>query len=96
MDELFESLTLKQTGKMQRFPIILYSKKYWGGLFEWMKEQMVEHGFIDAQELELFSMTDDPEEVVQRVCRYCQAQKEPYSSYLEHDEFNDKPELTAK
>lgn len=96
MDELFESLTLKQTGKMQRFPIILYSKKYWGGLYEWMRDRMVDSGFIDSEELELFSMTDDPEDVVDRVCRYCQAQKKPYFSYLEHDEFNEKPEQRGR
>jgi len=90
MDELFESLTLKQTGKMQRFPIILYDKKYWGGLYDWMREQMIDHGFIDPEELELFSITDDPEEVVDRVCRYCQAQKKPYVSYVESDEFNER------
>jgi uncharacterized protein (TIGR00730 family) len=90
MDELFESLTLKQTGKMQRFPIILYDKKYWGGLYDWMRGQMIDHGFIDPEELELFSITDDPEEVVDRVCRYCQAQKKPYVSYVESDEFNER------
>lgn len=90
MDELFESLTLKQTGKMQKFPIILFDSSYWKGLHEWLRDKMVEGGYLNEDELELMSMTDDPEEVVSRVHRYCEAQrarKEPYVSYIESEEF---------
>lgn len=90
MDELFESLTLKQTGKMRKFPIILFDQSYWGGLYAWLQDRMVADGYLDEDELELFSMTDDPDEVVSRVHTYWQAQKihdESYISYVESDEF---------
>ena len=92
LDELFESLTLKQTGKMQKFPIILFDQSYWGGLYGWMRDRMVADGYLDEDELELFSMTDDPDEVVDRVHKYCQAQKaheEPYVSYVESEELSE-------
>jgi len=89
MDELFESLTLKQTGKMQKFPIILFDTRYWAGLYDWMKDFMVAEGCLDEDELDLLSMTDDPEEVVSRVVKYCRAQKEPYDTYIEPEEFTE-------
>lgn len=90
MDELFESLTLKQTGKMQKFPIILFDQSYWGDLYNWLLDKMVADGYLEEDELDLFSMTDDPDEVVARVHTYCQTQKareEPYVSYVESEEF---------
>lgn len=89
MDELFESLTLKQTGKVQKFPIILYDKKYWDGLYNWLRDTMVERGCLDLEELELLSMTDEPEEVVSRVHSYCRAQEEPYQTYIEPEDFTE-------
>lgn len=92
MDELFESLTLKQTGKMQKFPIILFDRSYWGDMYSWMRDKMVGEGFLEEDELDLFSMTDEPGEVVDRVHRYCQAQRaheEPYVSYVESEEFSE-------
>ncbi|MDF1535871.1 MAG: TIGR00730 family Rossman fold protein [bacterium] len=92
MDELFESLTLKQTGKMQKFPIILFDKAYWASLYGWLRDQMVSAGYLDEEDLNLFSMTDDPEDVVERVHIYCQTQKsheEPYVSYVESEEFTE-------
>jgi uncharacterized protein (TIGR00730 family) len=92
MDELFESLTLKQTGKMQKFPIILFDRSYWGGLYAWLRDKMVGDGYLEEDELELFSITDDPSEVVGKVHSYCQAQKareEPYVSYVESEEFSE-------
>ncbi|UCG39228.1 MAG: TIGR00730 family Rossman fold protein [bacterium] len=90
MDELFESLTLKQTGKMQKFPIILFDESYWKGLYGWLTEKMVGSGYIEEEELGLFSMTSDTEEVVSRVHQFCEAQRareEPYVSYVESEEF---------
>ncbi len=64
-DELFEAITLIQTKKIARFPIILLDKAYWTKLFEWVKEVMLdkEHN-ISAQDLELFNIVDTPEEAV--------------------------------
>jgi uncharacterized protein (TIGR00730 family) len=62
LDELFESLTLAQTGKIEHFPIVLFGKSYWRGLISWMKKVVLASGAIAASDLELLSFTDDPEE----------------------------------
>jgi uncharacterized protein (TIGR00730 family) len=67
MDELFESLTLVQTDKIEHFPIILYGSQYWSGLVEWMRVRMVETGTIDPNDLNLFQIVDSPTEAAQIV-----------------------------
>ena len=62
LDELFESLTLIQTGKIRHFPVVLVGKEYWAGLLDWTRAQAVEHGAIDATDLELITVTDDMKE----------------------------------
>jgi len=64
MDELFEALTLIQTGKVKNFPVILFGKEYWHGLVEWMRERVVGEGKISATDLDLFHVTDHPAEAV--------------------------------
>lgn len=64
MDELFESLTLIQTKKIAKFPIILVGTDYWGGLVDWIKETLIKGGYISADDINLFSLVDTPEEVV--------------------------------
>jgi uncharacterized protein (TIGR00730 family) len=59
MDELFESLTLVQTKKVTRFPVVLMGTWYWGGLIDWMRETMVAEGKIGPEDLGLFCLTDD-------------------------------------
>jgi uncharacterized protein (TIGR00730 family) len=63
MDELFEALTLTQTGKITEFPVILVGSDYWSGLVDWLRERMVAEGNISSGDLELFSVVDDPTEV---------------------------------
>ena len=63
MDELFESLTLIQTGKVQNFPILLFDSNYWKGLLDWLKETMLSQGKIAGADLDLLMLTDSPEEV---------------------------------
>ena len=63
MDELFESLTLIQTGKIHNFPVILYDSSYWGGLLDWMRNTMLERGNISAPDLDLMVMADSPQVV---------------------------------
>jgi len=63
MDELFESLTLIQTGKVQNFPIILFGSKYWSGLLDWLKHTMLAQGKISDADLDLLMVSDSPEEV---------------------------------
>ncbi len=64
LDETFETLTLIQTGKIRPFPVILVGSEYWQGLVKWMKETLVGNNFISANDLGLFSITDEPEQVL--------------------------------
>jgi uncharacterized protein (TIGR00730 family) len=63
MDELWEALTLIQTGKITEFPVVLVGTDYWSGLVDWVRERMLEEGNISAGDLDLFTLTDDPAEV---------------------------------
>ncbi|HMW33527.1 MAG TPA: TIGR00730 family Rossman fold protein [bacterium] len=64
MDELFEMLTLIQTGKVDPFPIVLIGKTYWSGLLDWMKASMLKERYINPEDLELFHVTDSAKEAV--------------------------------
>ncbi|MGH9258568.1 MAG: TIGR00730 family Rossman fold protein [Acidimicrobiales bacterium] len=67
MDELFEALTLIQTGKVKNFPVVLMGREYWSGLADWLRERVAGEGKIATADLELFHLTDEPEEAVRRV-----------------------------
>jgi uncharacterized protein (TIGR00730 family) len=75
-DELFEAITLIQTRKIGKFPIILVGRKYWSGLIEWIKEQMIaeEHN-IREEELNFFTLVDTSDEAVEAIVSF-------YSRYL--------------
>jgi hypothetical protein len=62
LDELFEALTLIQTGKIQRFPVILFGSAYWSGLVDWMRDRLRQEGKIDPDDLNLLAVTDSTEE----------------------------------
>jgi uncharacterized protein (TIGR00730 family) len=62
MDELFESLTLIQTGKVRHFPVVLMGTDYWGGLVDWIRDRMIEEGKIAPEDLDIIYLTDDPHE----------------------------------
>ncbi len=62
MDELFETLTLSQTHKIEQYPIVLFGKSYWSGLIDWMRDTMLAESCISADDLEIFHLTDSPEE----------------------------------
>ncbi|MFB7906241.1 TIGR00730 family Rossman fold protein [Kitasatospora sp. NPDC056076] len=64
LDELFEALTLVQTKKVTRFPVILFGSAYWGGLYEWLKNTLVAQGKAAPRDLELFHITDEIDEVL--------------------------------
>ena len=66
-DELFESLTLIQTGKVVHFPLVLFDSEYWAPLVEWTGTRALRDGMIAPDDLELFSVTDDPEEALELV-----------------------------
>lgn len=65
LDELFESITLIQTHKIGKFPIVLVGKTYWNGLVEWIKETMVTAGTISPEDMNLIQLVDTAEEVVE-------------------------------
>ncbi|MCW2932993.1 MAG: hypothetical protein JWM19_3955 [Actinomycetia bacterium] len=64
LDELFESITLVATGKITKFPVVLVGSSYWSGLLTWLRERVQAEGNIHAQELDLITVADDPEQVV--------------------------------
>jgi uncharacterized protein (TIGR00730 family) len=67
LDELFEALTLIQTGKVKDFPVILFGKEYWSGLLDWLTKTVAAERKVDAKDLKLFRVTDDPEEATRLV-----------------------------
>jgi uncharacterized protein (TIGR00730 family) len=67
LDELAEILTLVQTGKSRRIPIILVGEKFWRGLIDWWSEVLVAEGTISEEDLKLFEVIDDPQQVVEAI-----------------------------
>ncbi len=67
LDELFESLTLIQTGKISNFPLVLFGSEYWGGLLTWLRETVANSRNISPVDMDLIKLTDDPKEVVDHV-----------------------------
>lgn len=70
LDELFEAVTLIQTHKAVRFPIVMVSKEYWGGLYTWIRQTMLEEHNISESDLEIFSIVDTAEEAVNTIESY--------------------------
>lgn len=67
LDELFEALTLIQTGKVSHFPVILFGSTYWGGMVEWLRSTVAGEGKIGVEDLALFHVVDDPAEAARIV-----------------------------
>ena len=64
MDEFFESITLIQTSRIEKFPVILMGSEYWKGLIDWMKQDMLRENRVEKNDLDLFSVVDKPEEAL--------------------------------
>lgn len=70
LDEFFEALTLIQTRKIKYFPLILVDSEYWGGLIEWIKNVMLENGFINRDDLNLIKLVDELSEVMECIKQF--------------------------
>lgn len=69
LDELFEALTLVQTGKVTSFPIVLLGRTFWGPLVDWLRDTLAARGMINPEDLELLQVVDTPEAAVEAVLR---------------------------
>lgn len=67
LDELFESLTLIQTGKVLHFPVVLFGSDYWSGLLAWLRERLLGEGKVGPNDLDIFTVSDDPISVVHHI-----------------------------
>jgi uncharacterized protein (TIGR00730 family) len=70
LDELFEALTLIQTGKVQHFPVVLYGKDYWGGLLKWIRDKPLYEAKISPEDLDLLTITDDVDEACAAITKH--------------------------
>jgi uncharacterized protein (TIGR00730 family) len=76
MDELFEAVTLIQTGKVEHFPIILVGSAFFGGLIDWIRTRLITDGMIEPGDLDLITVTDDADEVVEIMKRASRSRAE--------------------
>ncbi len=74
-DEAFEVLTLIQTGKTTRFPVVLMGSEFWGGLLDWINSVQLKNNYIGEKDLKLFSLTDDPAEAANIICEFHKGKK---------------------
>ncbi len=70
MDEFFEALTLIQTTRIRRIPVVLFSSSYWQGLIDWLRTQMLKNGCIEPDDLHLFKVVDTPAEAAEIIGCY--------------------------
>ena len=67
MDELYEALTLIQTGKIGTFPVVLFERDYWEEMLDWIRGEMLADGLVSPEDLDLLYITDEPQEAVERI-----------------------------
>jgi uncharacterized protein (TIGR00730 family) len=77
LDEFFEALTLVQTGKVTRFPVVLIGTRYWSGLIDWLRSSVLPAGLIKESDLRIISITDDVDEAVRIVVAGTAGRGEP-------------------
>jgi len=84
LDELMEALTLVQTGKTRRIPIILVGSQFWRGMVDWFKTSLLEEKMISADDLDLIQLIDKPEEIVAAIFKHYESRGfEPSASERE-------------
>src|SRR5690606_37404831 len=89
LDEVFEVITLIQTGKLRTTPVIFYGSEYWGGLVEWIKQTLLAGGFISPGDEALFKVLDDIEEVAATMIGLV---IKANNDVVIHDQMTNKPE----
>ncbi len=75
LDEFFESITLIQTQRMDRFPVILYGTSYWKGLLDWFKSSVLKEKCIDPKDLDIIEIVDQPQEIVKIIKKFYSKKK---------------------
>lgn len=75
IDECFEVLTLIQTGKTEKFPVVLMGKEHWSELLDWIEKKLKKNNYISQDDMDLFSITDDPEEAARIICDFHSGKK---------------------
>ncbi len=73
MDEFFEAVNLIQTSRIPKFPVVLFNSRYWGGLVSWLKGTMAKYGNIHREELNIFTMVDEPRQVASVIKKFYEA-----------------------
>jgi uncharacterized protein (TIGR00730 family) len=90
LDELFEALTLIQTGKIYKFPVILFGRYYWAGLLRWLQTRVLSEGKISAGDLDLMLVTDDPAEAAQAIITAYKSLGRTAGEQMENRRIDDK------
>jgi hypothetical protein len=85
MDELFEALTLIQTGKVENFPVVLVGRDYWRGLMRWIVGTVLKQGKVSPEDLELTTITDDLDEVVRVIVERHESREHMLAEKLSDD-----------
>jgi len=75
MDEFFETITLIQTQRIEKFPVVLVGSEYWKGLIDWIKKSMLNGDRISGEDLDIFCIVDNPEEVAETIKNFYSKQK---------------------
>jgi len=70
LDEFFEAINLIQTERIPRFPVVLFGSEYWGKMLEWLKDMVLKQGNISKEDLDIFTVVDDPKEVVEVIKKF--------------------------
>ncbi|KAA9395536.1 TIGR00730 family Rossman fold protein [Kocuria coralli] len=92
LDELFESLTLVQTNKMTRFPVVLMGSAFWAPLLEWLQGSLAERGMISRTDLDLLCVTDSPQEAVSVMREAHDRRTEEQMAYMRQYDLGEFPE----
>ena len=85
LDELFEAVTLIQTGKIYQFPVILFGRRYWAGLLRWLQARVLEERKIGPGDIDLMVLTDDPLEAAHTVIKAHETQRRKYERRIQHN-----------